>query len=280
MALAPRTRPRTRRRFLGSAATTAIGLLAVACGGTMATPTAPPPPPTVVATVVALPPTPSAGTRPLATAPSVATPTARPVAAATPVSTAPFIVFVGDSLTNGLGATGGNTYPQQTLARLQPSLYDAKVVAGNGRSVAVSRDLAATRIDPSYDPVRSKNLVVLQTDLIKDDVGVEQTYADTVAFCTARQAVGWQVVVLTLVPRGGGRFGWAAFAADRAALNDTLRASWHGFADALADIAAVPQLSDAAAFTDPRYFNADLAHLTDAGYALMADSVAAAIRTL
>jgi len=63
-------------------------------------------------------------------------------------------------------------------------------------------------------------------------------------------------------------------------MNDKLRANWRGFADALADITVAPQLSTVAATKDPRYFNNDGTHPTDAGYALMADIVAAAIRTL
>ncbi len=193
--------------------------------------------------------------------------------------TAPLIVFVGNSLTNGTGATGGNTYPQQTLAHLQPLTYDAKVVAGPGRSITALSLSAPDQIDPAYTATRSKDILVLETDLTENG-GVDKDYADTVAFCTARQAVGWRVVVLTLLPRSGARYSWPAFAADRVALNEQLRAYWRDYADALADIAVTPQLGTVAATTDPRYFNNDGTHPTDAGYALMADSVAAAIRTL
>jgi hypothetical protein len=214
----------------------------------------------------------------VATASRAATATTT-AAAATPVSTAPLLVFVGSSMTLGTGATGGNTYPQQTLGRLQPTMYDTKTVAGLGRSIASIREFAPDQIDAAYAPARSKNIIVLETDLT-ENAGVEKDYADTIAFCTARKAVGWRVVVLTILPRSGARYSFPAFAVDRVTLNEKLRANWRDYADALADIAVVPQLGTVEATKDPRYFNNDGTHPTDAGYALMADIVGAAIRTL
>ncbi len=288
MALSPLTHPLTRRRLLCSAATTTIGLLAVACGGTTDTPA--PPPATATTMASALPPIPSAAAPPAATAARTITPplpqaaataarAATSSAAATPVPTAPFLVFVGSSMTNGTGATGGNTYPQQTIARLQPTMYDTKVFAGGGRSITALSMSAPDQIDPAYAATRSKDILVLETDLTADGGG-EKDYADTSAFCTARKAVGWRVVVLTILPRSGARYTWPTFEADRVTMNDTLRANWRGFADALADITVAPQLGTVAATKDPRYFNTDGTHPTDAGYAIMADIVAAAIRTL
>lgn len=183
-------------------------------------------------------------------------------------------------MTNGTGATGGNTYPQQTITRLQPTMYDTKIVAGPGRSITALSMSAPDQIDPAYAATRSKDILVLETDLTGDG-GVAKDYADTIAFCTARKAVGWRVVVLTILPRSSGaRYSWPAFAADRVTLNEQLRANWRDYADALADIAVAPQLGTVEATKDPRYFNDDGTHPTDAGYAIMADIVAAAIRTL
>ncbi len=94
-------------------------------------------------------------------------------------------------------------------------------------------------------------------------------------YCAARRAAGFEVIVLTLLPRSDP----VGFDAARTVYNDMLRAQWPTFADGLADVAADPRIGADGANLDPVYF-VDTVHPTSAGYAVMAAAVAPALEGL
>jgi hypothetical protein len=139
---------------------------------------------------------------------------------------------------------------------------------------------AATQIDPLYDGGLIHNVVACWegTNEIyySDDGAVAATkIAD---YCAARQAAGFKVIVLTVLPRSNaGTPG--DFETQRGICNAAIRADWATYADALADVAADSRIGDAGDETNATYYG-DLVHLTKAGYAIIADIVETALLTI
>lgn len=289
-----------RRDLLFGAATTAAAALITACGsGSSATDTPKPAVPTV-------PPTPTTGITPSPTvAPTTApltTATIAPTAIATPASTAsvavatvgttlatatgsptaPLIVFAGSSLTIGFGIPPTENYPAQTIALLAPAKYDAVNLGVNGRPTSTMISLAAKNIDPLYAASRSKNVVVMWeggNDLLQG-ASAEEAYANIVKFCQGRRSVGFEVVVLTLLPRTSYVREGTDFEADRDVINMSIRRNLASFADALADVGADPTIGIAGAQANSEYYQPDGTHLVRKGYSIVADIVKAAIVAL
>lgn len=186
--------------------------------------------------------------------------------------------FEGDSLTVGVGSTGGNEYPTQTMA-LFSDVWHYYNFGVNGQTVAQMIADAASQVDPTLVPP-AVNICILWggTNSLYFGGTAAATYADIVTYCNARRAAGWTVIVGTITPRtNAGTPG--TFEADRQTVNAAIRANWPSFADALADIAADSRLGDAGDETDTTYYT-DLVHMTDAGYAVVASIVHATMLTL
>ena len=102
-----------------------------------------------------------------------------------------------------------------------------------------------------------------------------QAYRHLAAYCRARREAGYEVVLLTVLPRAGSE----TFSAARNELNARLREGWPRFADALADVAADPSIGPSGAELDERYYR-DTVHLTPEGYGIVAGYVARAVEPL
>lgn len=193
----------------------------------------------------------------------------------------PRIIFDGNSL-SALSDSGGatNRYMYQTGRKLLPDLYECKYVASGGRTTANMIADAATRVDAFYDAARPSNIVVaweITNDLFFG-ASAATAYNNIVTYCQGRQAEGFQVVVLSVLPRSG--LGVPdTFEASRQTINTNLRANWESFADALADIGADETIGVAGADLDTTFY-IDGVHMTDAGYGLVAEIVKDAIQTL
>lgn len=188
------------------------------------------------------------------------------------------IIFDGDSLTTGYACLNHRNLPGQAWGILGSS-WKFYNVAGAGQTLADMQSNAAAEIDPLYSAGLSKNIVVCWEGLLDvyygADVATTLTRMET--YCAARQAAGWQVVVLTCLPSN------YISEADRTALNTGIRNNYAGWADALADIAADNRIGDAGDNTDATYYNnsdASRTHLTAAGFAIVASITAAAIQGL
>jgi lysophospholipase L1-like esterase len=190
------------------------------------------------------------------------------------------LVFDGDSLTLGTGSTAGNSYPDQTLALLGgESLYKFHNFGFSGaKTYQIAADVA-TQTDVLYGARYPLNVYALwvATNNLKLAEAVATVYAEYVALCEDRRAVGFKVIAFTVLPRHDSVPG--GFEADRQSFNTLIRANWSTFADALADVAADSRIGDAGDDNDATYYS-DEVHLTDAGYAVVASITASAIRTL
>jgi len=186
------------------------------------------------------------------------------------------LVWEGGSIIIGGSAADGEELTRQTRALLDHTCHSYKSTSGN-RTLADMIAQASVRVDPHYDPVADANVCVVMAgggDLASG--GDPQAVLDALrTYCAARRAAGFEVVVLTLLPRSDP----VGFDAARAVYNDILRAQWPTFADGLANVAADPRIGADGANLDPVYF-ADAIHPTSAGYAVMAAAVAPALEGL
>ena len=186
------------------------------------------------------------------------------------------LVWEGGSIIIGGSATDGEELTRQTRALLDHTCHSYKSTSGN-RTLADMIAQAPVRVDPHYDPMADANICVVMAgggDLASG--GDPQAVLDALrTYCAARRAAGFEVVVLTLLPRSDP----VGFDAARAVYDDMLRAQWPTFADGLADVATDPRIGADGANLDPVYF-ADAIHPTSAGYAVMAAAVAPALEGL
>jgi len=187
----------------------------------------------------------------------------------------PNIVFDGDSMTVGTGggpAGGGgpsfSNYPRLATDGMAGATVNNFGVGGQ-TVLSMSGD-AATQIDPLIDTARLNIVALLGgTNDIKLGAASSTTaYNRIVAYCTARRAAGWKVVVGTILPRDPTDAG-ANFETDRQAVNTSIRANWATFADALADVGADATIGAAGAQTNTVYYS-DLIHPTTLGYEIVA----------
>lgn len=185
------------------------------------------------------------------------------------------VIFDGDSLTTGYACLNHANFPGQTWGLLG-SDWKIYSVAVAGQTLANMQSDAAAEIDPLYDAGLSKNVLVCWEGLLDvyggADVATTLTRMET--YCAARQAAGWQVVVLTCLPS------LYISEANRGALNTGIRNNYGDWADALADIAADSRIGDAGDNDDATYYNnsdTNKTHMTQAGFAIVASIVKAAI---
>ncbi len=152
--------------------------------------------------------------------------------------TAPVIVFAGS------GVAQSSTLPAQTVQLLAPQKYDFYNESIEGKTTGQMLEAASWAIDAFYRPTRAKNILVVwagQADLA-NGASSDQTFENLMNYCQARSAVGFKVVVVTLLPaapQANDRIS-SNYEAARQALNSRLRTHWPEFAGALADVAALP----------------------------------------
>jgi len=176
-------------------------------------------------------------------------------------------VWDGGSILAGYHAGPGLDYPTQTI-RLVPHPVRSHV---SWSSAARIRDMLAEariEVDARYREGADANLCIVQAGAGDIVAGSEPApiHDDLSAYCLARRAAGFRVVVVTLLPRS-----WMdGFEADRQAFNELVRQNWTQYADGLADIAADDRIGEAFDNLDQTYYTPDATHPNAAGCAVMA----------
>lgn len=109
-----------------------------------------------------------------------------------------------------------------------------------------------------------------------NDVVVGTSSADIITlitnYCTAMKTAGFKVVVLNILARAGLT---APLITVRSAVNASIAANFHNYADAFVDVTANAHLQDP---TNETYFNADHIHLIAAGWNIVAALIATAVQ--
>ncbi len=190
--------------------------------------------------------------------------------------TAPgLVIFDGNSLTYGLGATPGHTYPEDVAAELGPG-HDYLNVGVGGQTTREMLADAATEVDAKHPAIvvawEIGNALYYWQRSPDRGQDPETAWGDFVTYCNARRSAGAKVVVLTVTPRTID-YADPPWTAAVESINGRMRQDWRSFADGLADVAAEPGLQDPARFPDG-------VHLNDQEYAIVAGVVATTIRGL
>ena len=181
----------------------------------------------------------------------------------------PLVLYAGNSLTHGYGATSPDmSYPSRTMAELG-ALTPWQNLGHDGETTRQMAAEAATLIDAQMNPDRPPVVVVWEgtNDVVQGATAIE-AYQHLADYCRARKAVGFSVILLTTLP--GYNSAYPAFNSVQGPLNDLLRANWASFADALVDVGALPEFQGGPSVV---YYSADHFHLQDAGYELVAQRV-------
>lgn len=178
-------------------------------------------------------------------------------------------VYVTDSITRGYGLV--TPYPTQVATLLG---YGAGLTTHNlgvdGRNAQDTIDAGASEVDVLYDGAASHNLLIALIGTNDRPVAGATTYAKLQTYWAARASAGFQIIACT-VPNVTG------YESTLGALNTLIRAGYlSDHCVGLADLAADSRLSDS---TNATYFQADTLHPNDAGSAVIASIVAAAIAT-
>lgn len=184
----------------------------------------------------------------------------------------------GDSQTSGYGLSAGQDYPSQLDVLLPATDIVTNVGAASNTLNDMTNQAAATDATKKFG---YRNILVIwggTNDMYGGQSGAS-TYTEFVTYCQARQTAGWTVIALTCLPRSGAATP-ANFETQRTAFNTPIRANWATFATALVDIAADNRIGDSGDELDMTYYQSDNTHLTQAGYAIVAAAVKAAIDAL
>lgn len=160
------------------------------------------------------------------------------------------------------------------VAQLAPDFpgYEIFNVATIGANIASISTEYATQVASLFDGLASQNILVLRIGA-NDIPLLVSRQANYAAYCSTAQATGWKIVV---VPVLYSAFLNGAAIADVDAFNAWLVANFSTFANAYADILAVPEAMDP---FDPVYFP-DGIHPSPALHALTTPVISAAISSI
>jgi hypothetical protein len=198
------------------------------------------------------------------------------------------VVAMGNSRTSGTGSTGtatqvsspaGTNYPSQLWAALGSTAWDVRTDAYPGRYLSQMIAETPTFGDLLWLPQASPKNIAVVWEVINTLTATGSSGAcinQLVQFCKYQRAQGFKVVVCTEVPRTPTGV-YAGLQADVNVVNAYIRANWGAFSDGLADLQADSRLQN---YSNLTYFYTDNIHLTNAGYAVVAGIVQAAVLAL
>lgn len=177
------------------------------------------------------------------------------------------IICKGDSLTLGLGAYTGQSYPDQLglvfkCKELLDSTITNKGVSGQRLSTMITN--APAEIDSLFVAGVTDTLIFWggANDLLDQDTSAN-IYAKIKQYCQARKAVGWKVFVCELLDANSAP-NWAVKRNEiNALMNSDLVAS--GYIDGVVRLSLNPKIGYDGAQNDTVYFGDGL-HLTVKGY--------------
>jgi lysophospholipase L1-like esterase len=187
----------------------------------------------------------------------------------------------GNSLTEGYGSTGGNTYPKQLYDIF---MYDNSINISytsfgvSGQTLTQMEEDASTQIDP----LLSTNYKVLIAWGGVNDFGLEPAttketiYERYVIYCTNRKTAGWKVYALTMLPQSS--YARVGFNAERLWFNNQVKTNLSTIIDGIIDVAGDTRIGDSGDELDVTYYTSDKIHLNNTGYGIIASLVYESIK--
>ncbi len=210
-------------------------------------------------------------------------------AASTASSFTAAIVCEGDSVTSGINT---NTVPWPTqLATDLGAGYTVTNVAASGDTLTGMTASGPTQVDTLVSAENLRNVVVIfggTNDMFLNadaDDTAATTLARLAAYAAARQLVGWEVIVVTMLPRGLADFTTSTlpsvkathFIARRLAFNASVVANFRTYANRLADVGSDPTMGVDGVEANATYYQADKTHPTNAGALILEAIIRAAV---
>ncbi len=184
------------------------------------------------------------------------------------------LVFDGDSISIGVGASPGRTLAEQVVPLLPPGVASHAVGAG-GRPVKECLARYDTDVRPLYDAGAEHNVIFFHAgdNDITQGSSARQAYDALTTYVARAHRQGWSVVVSTELQR----FDLPeAMRADLAAFNALVLANSAG-ADGVADFGGDAILGGVTNRRNPTYYTLDGVHPADTGYAILAGLAARAL---
>lgn len=200
------------------------------------------------------------------------------------------VVAVGDSITDGMGAAPGESWPDVLGARLDDA-GGTTTMAVLGAGISGNRlladsgpqhgDVPLTRFDRDVTAADGSTDVVLHIGT--NDIAAGRSVVDIAAglqrFAERARAAGKRVFLTTVTPSETGAHGTPAAIAARQELNTWVREQGSAYADGIFDFAAA--VADPARLSRlaPAFDAGDGLHLSAAGYRALAAAVDPALLT-
>jgi lysophospholipase L1-like esterase len=194
---------------------------------------------------------------------------------------AAWIVFDGDSITEGLLTTLGVNNPFQLAPQLNHSVW-MRNIGISGQNLATSLANETVRVVNAFNPTITKNIVVMgggEADICNAGASATTVFNNLKIYISNAKAAGYEVVVATLifdlnVPNGC--TDGSTRDVVRQDYNTMVIANASSLGYSVVDYDSIPELQ---APQTPGY-SADGIHPTSAGYALMAAKLAPVINAL
>jgi lysophospholipase L1-like esterase len=187
------------------------------------------------------------------------------------------LVFDGDSISAGAGASPGHGLDGQTVAAIGDDVRLHNVAVG-GRPVWDCLQLYNKTVAPLFDTSSRHNLIAFHAgdNDIAQGRSADATYAAFTDYVAAAHRQGWKVIVSTELRH-----------ADFSALMETkledynklLRRNRAG-ADAVVDLDTEVRFKEFSYRTNPALFTRDRVHPSDGGYAVLAAMLAPEIKRI
>ena len=192
------------------------------------------------------------------------------------------IVFEGDSWTAGTGSTNGyetvtgDVYPRHAMDSLGNQW--AGVNHGHTGDSLADLVLQSAAIDALYDGAAPVNVLAVLCGIndISGGRTAPQVRDDMIAYCQARRAAGWKVLLISLPPNDL-NIGSAAFNPVRNAINAYHDAHWREYADGYCALHLDSRIGKDGCEMDATYYGVTHIHLTDAGYLVLGRLVSGAL---
>lgn len=188
----------------------------------------------------------------------------------------------GDSMTAGSGASLNLSWLK--LLGL-PSNYRVTNWGVPSQQLATMITNYSTNVAPIYSSAYDYNVLVVlagTNDVVSTGGNVTgaTAYSRLVTYCQAAQATGWKVIVCTMLPRPGNGGSGGSFETDRTTFNNSVKANWSTFANAIVDTTSDANLGVANANTNLMFFASDQIHPNSTGYALLDRYIYKAINSI
>jgi len=194
------------------------------------------------------------------------------------------VVAVGDSITDGMGAAQGQSWPDVLGARLVEA-GGSTTMAVLGAGISGNRlladsgpqhgDVPLARFDRDVSAAGGATDVVLSIGT--NDIAAGRTAADIAAglqsFAERARAAGKRVFLTTVTPSEAGAHGTPAAVATRHELNAWVREQGPAYADGVFDFAAAVADPARPSRLAPAFDAGDGLHLSAAGYRALAAAV-------